>query len=95
MALTRVQKSGRVMGDAPVQDARVIDQFMDDVVNYLSCLTFEFDTVLLPAVEQLCINRRVSKSFAIENEQTCLQRNPIIENGVTVTIEDGGEWLIL
>lgn len=95
MALTRVQKKGRVTGQFPEDDSRVIDQFMDDVITYIDCLTLDIDNVIQPSVDRLCITRRVIEDFTIINEQTCLQRNPIINNGINVTVNDGGEWFIL
>lgn len=91
MAVRRVQKSGRV-------EDRIIDQFMDDVIaalketnNSISNITQNI-TIL---VDSNFISRRISSDVLIPNEKVLLQRNPIIENGVTVTIENGGELYIL
>jgi len=41
------------------------------------------------------IFRRIDKDFTIGNEEVALQRDSILELGVTITIEDGGELLLL
>jgi hypothetical protein len=43
----------------------------------------------------VCIIRTISSALAIAAGTTCLQRRPLIAAGVGVTIEAGGEWLIL
>ena len=33
MVVSRVQKKGRITGEYPMDDARIIDQFMDEVIQ--------------------------------------------------------------
>ena len=97
VAANFVQKKGRISGDFPNEDARVIDQFMDDVVNFISKLVVDSgggdgDGV---STDMLCIERNVNQSFTIFNEVSCLQRNPILGTGVVITINSGGELYLL
>lgn len=95
MALTRVQKKGRVFGMSPVDDSRVIDQFMDDVIVFINNVVIDLtgsgdgDTV------KVLINRRISENLSIADETACVQRDPIIEDGINVVVADGGELFIL
>lgn len=92
---TRVQKKGRVTGASPPDDARVIDQFMDDVVNFIST-SFSDGSLSDPVFgTKILIQRRISQNLGIINETVCVQRDPIVNAGVTITIQTGGELYIL
>ena len=43
----------------------------------------------------LCLLRLVSAALTIPAGQSCISRDVLIADGVEVTIEDTGEWLIL
>lgn len=98
MAITRVQKSGRINGQFPTDDARIIDQFMDEVIATINQTIGEI-TIIINEITILnnnpIINRCIAESFTIVDPTTVLQRNPVIKEGVTITIETGGELLLL
>ena len=98
MVANQVQKTGRVIGDNPKADARVIDQFMDDVIARESGNTTIINEItqiinILSSTSRIC--RRIAVGISIPNEKVELTRDPIINDGVTVTIEDGGEFYVL
>jgi len=45
--------------------------------------------------KEVRIFRRIAKDILIRDEEVVLQRNPIIEEGVEIVINDGGEFLTL
>jgi len=94
----RIQKTGRIDGRDPVMDARILDQFMDDVINSV----FQTSTTINNIINNIVIvnnnsriDRFIDADITIEDLIVVLQRNPILADGVTIDIEDGGELLLL
>jgi len=89
--IARIQKMGRV-------DDRIIDQFMDDVIDGNSTtveITNIFTTIINQLIASTIIQRRISEDVVIENETVMLQRNTIVDSGVSITLEGDGELLVL
>ena len=96
MALDRVQKKGRIDGLLPQEDSRVIDQFMDDVINFINEVVSGGSTGDVSAsVGGLFITRDISESVTIPSGKTLVQRDPVLGFGVTITIENTGELYVL
>jgi len=86
--IKQLQKKG-------IPEERQVDQFEDDVifaVNQLinSILGIEAGDINI-FIQSNVIQRRISEDLTILNETVYLTRNPIIEAGVIITIEPGGE----
>ena len=103
MALFNIQKTGRVTGQFPEDDARIIDQFMDEVIEAITTLDPVIVTFMSSAsafspasvLGPVAINRCISANLVISNPITVLQRHTVIKPGINVTIQAGGEMLIL
>ena len=98
MAIDRIQKKGRIDGSDPVMDSRIIDQFMDDVINsnfQTSTSVADIINTITIIINNNFILKRISTSITIPIETVVLQRQPIIEDGVEIRILQGGEFLIL
>jgi len=90
MVITRVQKSGRIDGSYPSDDARIIDQFMDDVILAIeqtesSVNDIDDEIILVQTNNFIC--KIISKDVTIPSDKVLLQRETVIENGVVVTID--------
>lgn len=46
-------------------------------------------------VDGACIEHELSDDKTVDSGFTCVHSNTIILTGVTLTIEDGGEWFII
>lgn len=46
-------------------------------------------------LKDLFIKRCIVKNHSIPNEQVLVQKGPIINDGVDITMENGGEFLII
>lgn len=98
MAVTRIQKSGRVLGTNPQDDARIIDQFMDDVIRSIGQTSGDItiiDDSVTTIVNNNFILRQIDQNTIVPNGVVTLSRCPEIEQAVEVLILDGGEFLIL
>jgi len=97
MVISRIQKSGRVLGNFPQEDARIIDQFMDDVIQSIGQTSGEVTTIdntITIIVQNNFIIRSINANIVIPSGTVAIQRCPKIENGVEVKINDDGEFLI-
>ena len=94
----RIQKKGRIDGLDPVADARIIDQFFDDVIatnfqtgtsvgNIINAITI--------IVNNNFILKSIQESITIPVDTVVVQRCPTIEDGVELRILQDGEFLIL
>ena len=94
----RLQKKGRIDGLDPVMDARIIDQFMDDVIN-TNFQTGSSIGNIINAITIVVNNNFILKSIqddlTIPIGTVVLQRCPVIEDGVELRILQDGEFLIL
>ena len=80
----RVTRSSQPIRDrAPFGGGWNGDNF--DVPGTLTAVTFDQAAV--------CLNRIISADFAIARSIACIQHNPTINDGVTVTIADGGKLM--
>lgn len=98
MVITRVQKTGRIDGRSPTGDARIIDQFMDDVVLAIGETSSEVGEIvnnITIIVNSNVILQSIGTNIVIPSGAVVLQRCPTIEDGVEVAINDGGEFLVL
>jgi hypothetical protein len=98
MAITRVQKSGRVLGVDPQNDARIIDDFMDQVIRSIGETSGGvqiIDNSVTTIVNNNFILSQIDQNKVVPNGVVTLARCPEIEQAVEVLIQDGGEFLVL
>lgn len=98
MVISRIQKSGRVLGTFPQEDARIIDQFMDDVILSIGQTTEEVGDIInniTIIVNSNFIIKLISSDITIPSGAVVLQRDPIIAQGVNITVNQDAEFLIL
>jgi len=91
MVINLVQKSGRT-------DDRDIDQFMDDVILSVKQIAEEIaniDQTIEIVVNSTFICRTIAEDVIIPPDKTLLQRNPVINDGVNVEIQETGEFFLL
>ena len=94
----RLQKMGRIDGLDPVMDARIIDQFFDDVINTTFQTTSSVGDIInsiTVIVNNNFILKSIQEDVTIPINAVVLQRCPKIEDGVEIRILQDGEFLIL
>jgi len=98
MVINRIQKSGRVLGTDPQDDARIIDQFMDDVIESVGQTVGDvsiIDNSITVIVNNTFILSNIAQSIVVPAGVVVLSRCPEIEQAVEVTVNNGGEFLVL